>query len=88
MVYESEALDFIGDLGKTTGISVAVGVNAFLEYPDSSSLFNILIDPSSLNDEDESKVERYAEERRLKVTETWNDWGKYLKITKLRHDIM
>jgi hypothetical protein len=84
MIHESEALDFIGELGKSTGISVAVGVNAFLEYPDPSSLFNILIDPSGFSDKDESKIEHYAEEKRFKMVEAWNDWGRYLRVSKPR----
>jgi hypothetical protein len=76
-----DAIDLIGDLSKSTGVNVAVGVNAFLEQPDQTNHFNLLIDPSSLSGEDEAKLEHYAESKRLNIHECWSDWGRYLRIS-------
>ena len=84
LIQELESLDFLGEMSQATGVKVAVGVNAYVEEPDSFSSFAVLIDPSSLSDEDESKVANYSERRGLRVVEAWNDWGRFLKISKLR----
>jgi hypothetical protein len=84
MIQENDALDFIGDMSKATGVNVAVGVNAHIEDPDPFSTYMVLIDPSSLTDEDESKLELNSERQDLRMVEAWNDWGRFLKISKLR----
>jgi hypothetical protein len=84
LIQELEALNFMGEMSQATGVNVAVGVNAYVEEPDSFSSFMFLIDPSSLSDEDESKLEDYSERRGLRIVEAWNDWGRFLKIIKLR----
>jgi len=84
MTQELEALDFIGDLGKSTGVKIAIGMNVFIEQPDQINLFNILIDPSSFNEEDESKLEHYTESIKLRIDECWNDWGRFLRVSKPR----
>jgi hypothetical protein len=45
----------------------------------------VLVDPSSLNDEDVSKLFEYSERKGFRVVEVWSDWGRFLKIMKLRH---
>jgi hypothetical protein len=82
MTQELDAIDFIGDLSKSTGVNIAVGMNAFLEQPDQTNQFKLLIDPSSLSGEDEAKIERYAESRRLSIHDCWSDWGRFLRVSK------
>jgi hypothetical protein len=82
-IQELDALDFIAEMSQATGVKVAINVNAYIKEPDTFSSYMILIDPSSLSDEDESKLEEYSEKRGLMV-ETWGDWGRFLKISKLR----
>ena len=84
MVQDPEALDFIGEMAQTLGANIAIGVNAYVEEPDSFSEYVILIDPSSLSIEDETELEEYSEKRGFKVFESWNDWGRFLRISKLR----
>jgi hypothetical protein len=84
MTQELDAIDFIGELGKSIGVSIAVGKNVFLEQPDKTNLYSVIIDPSSLSNDDESKLERYAESQRLRVNECWNDWGRFLRVSKPR----
>ena len=84
MIQELEALDFISEMSQATGVNLAIGLNAYIDDPDHFSSFKVLIDPSSLSDEDESRLEAYAERRGLRVTEAWSDWGRLLKISKLR----
>ena len=84
MIQELDALDFISEMSQATGVIVALGVNAHIEEPDPFSFYMVLIDPSSLSDEDESKLEEYSERRGLRMVEAWNDWGRFLKISKLR----
>jgi hypothetical protein len=85
LIQEAEAVEFVGEMSQATGVNVAIGVNTFLENPNPFSQFVVLIDPSGLSGEDESKLEEYCERRDLRVVEAWNDWGRFLKIMKLRH---
>jgi hypothetical protein len=84
LIQELETLDFICDMSQATGVKVAIGVNAYIEEPDQISSYMVLIDPSSLSGEDESKLEEYSKRRNLRVVDEWNDWGRFLKIIKLR----
>ena len=84
MIPDPEALDFVGEMAHELGINIAVGVNAYVEDADSFSEYIILIDPSSLSIEDESELEEYSVKRGFKVFESWNDWGRFLRISKLR----
>jgi hypothetical protein len=84
MIQDSEALDFVGEMAHELGINIAIGVNAYVEDADSFSEYIILIDPSSLSIEDESELEEYSVKRGFKVFESWNDWGRFLRISKLR----
>jgi hypothetical protein len=84
MTQELEALDFLGEMSQATGVNIAVGVNAYLEAPDAFNSYMILIDPSSMSDEDESRLEEYSERLGFRVVEAWNDWGRFLRISKLR----
>ncbi len=84
MILEAEAVDFVGEMSQATGVNVAIGVNTFLENSDPFTQFTVLVDPSGLSDEDESKLEEYCERRDLRLVEAWNDWGRFLKISKLR----
>jgi hypothetical protein len=74
-IHEVEALDLIGEMSQSTGVSVAVGVNTYIENQDPHTFYTILIDPSSLSDEDETTIEMYAKKRALTILEEWNDWG-------------
>jgi hypothetical protein len=84
MIQEIDALDFIGELSQSTGVMMAVGVNACIENPDPGVQFRVLIDPSSFSDGDESKLEAYAERRGLEISDEWSDWGRFIKIFKPR----
>ena len=84
MIEEAEALNLISEMGQSTGVNLSIGLNAYIDEPDHFSSYKILIDPSSLSDEDESKLEAYAERKGLTVTEEWSDWGRFLRISKLR----
>jgi len=84
MIQEAEAVDFVGEMSQATGVNLAIGVNTFSENIDPFTQFVVLIDPSGLSGEDESKLEEYCERRGLRVVEAWNDWGRFLKISKLR----
>jgi len=84
MIQDPEALDFVGEMANELGINIAVGFNAYVEDADSFSEYIILIDPSSLSVEDESELEEYSVKRGFKVFESWNDWGRFLRISKLR----
>ena len=84
MIPEAEAVDFVGEMSQATGVNVAIGVNTFLENIDPFTQFTVLVDPSGLSGEDESKLEDYCERRDLRMVEAWNDWGRFLKISKLR----
>ena len=84
MIQDPEALDFVGEMANELGINIAVGFNAYVEDADSFSEYIILIDPSSLSAEDESELEEYSVKRGFKVIESWNDWGRFLRISKLR----
>jgi hypothetical protein len=85
MANENDAIDFVGELSQATGVSLAIGVNAYVENPDPFSSYVVLVDPSSLSDEDESRLFEYSERRGFRVVEAWSDWGRFLKIMKLRH---
>jgi len=84
LIQELEALDFVGEMSQATGVKVAVGANAYIEEQDPFASYSVLIDPSGLSEEDESKLEEYSERQGLRVTEAWNDWGRFMKISKLR----
>jgi hypothetical protein len=84
MIQRLEAIDFVGEMSQVTGVNVAIGVNVYIEEPDPFSSYMVLVDPSGLSGEDESKLEEYSERRGLRVVEAWNDWGRFLKIMKLR----
>ena len=84
MIQDPEAIDFVGEMAQTLGLNIAIGVNAYVEEPDPFSEYVILIDPSGLSSEDESELEKYSENRGLNVVESWNDWGRFLRISKLR----
>ena len=85
MTKEVDAMDFVGEMSQATGVSLAIGVNVYSEDPDPFSSCMVLVDPSSLNDEDVSKLFEYSERKGFRVVETWSDWGRFLKIMKLRH---
>ena len=84
MIQELDALEFVGGMSQDTGVNISIGVNAYIENPDPFSSYVVLIDPSSLSDEDESKLFEYSERKGFRVVETWSDWGRFLKIMKLR----
>ena len=84
MIPEAEALGFIGEMSQSTGVNLSIGLNVYIDEPDHLSSCKILIDPSSLSDGDESRIEMYAERKGLSVTEAWNDWGRFLMMLKLR----
>jgi hypothetical protein len=84
MILEAEAVDFVDEMSQATGVNVAIGVNTFIENIDPFTQFTVLIDPSGLSGDDEVKLEDYCENRNLRVVEAWNDWGRFLKISKLR----
>ena len=84
LVQELEALDFVGEMIEATGVNVAIGVNAYIEEQDPFSSYAVLIDTSSLSDGDESKLKEFSERQGLIVGEAWNDWGRFLKISKLK----
>ena len=84
MIGEAEALGFIGEMSRAMGVNLAIGLNAYIDEPDHFSSYKILIDPSSLSDGDESRLEAYAERKGLTVTEEWSDWGRFIRISKLR----
>jgi hypothetical protein len=85
MVQRVDVLSLISKLNRATGVKVAVGMNAYVEYSDTSSLYAVLIDPSGLTDESASKIEEYAGSLGLSVDEKWNDWGRFIKIVMPRH---
>ena len=84
MIQDPEALDFVGEMAQALGVNIAIGVNAYVEEPDPFSEYVILIDPSSLSLKDESELEEYSEKRGFKFIESWNDWGRFIRISKLR----
>ena len=88
MTQELDVIDFIGEMSQATGVNIAVGVNAYTENPDTFSSYVVLVDPSSLSDEDESRLFEYSERRGFRVVDSWSDWGRFIKIMKLRHVIV
>ena len=84
MIQNLEALDFVGEMSQATGINIAIGVNAYVEAPDPFSEYVIVIDPSSLSVKDESDLEEYSVKRGFKVIDSWNDWGRFIRISKMR----
>jgi len=85
LAQDVDALNFLSDICQATGIRLVVGVNAYPENFHKSNLDNcygVLVDPSSLSGDDESKLKQYAEEQNLVFFEEWNDWGRFLKIAK------
>jgi hypothetical protein len=84
MIQELNALDFIGEMSQATGVKIAVGLNAYIEESNPFYLYTITIDPSSMSDEDESKLEEYSNKQGLRMGESWNDWGRFLTISNMR----
>jgi hypothetical protein len=84
MIPDPEALDFVGEMAQKLGVNIAIGVNAYVEDADPFSEYAILIDPSSLNLEEEVELEEYSERMGFKFIESWNDWGRFLRISKMR----
>ena len=50
MIHEAEVMGFISEMSQSTGIMLAIGLNAYIDEPDHFSSFKVLIDPSSLSD--------------------------------------
>ena len=84
MIPEAEAVEFVNEMSRATGVLVSLGVNAYYVDPELSAIFVLFIDPSYLNGENESRLEAYAERRGFRIAEEWNDWGRFLKIIKPR----
>ena len=84
MIPEAEAVEFVNEMSRVTGVLVSFGVNAFYVEPEPSLAFTVLIDPSSLDGFTESKLEKYADRKGLIVDEEWSDWGRFLKFSKRR----
>ena len=84
MIQDPLALGYVGDMSQATGVNIAIGVNAYIEESDPFSEYVILIDPSGLSSDDESELEKYSEKSGLTVVESWNDWGHFLRFSKLR----
>jgi len=84
MIQDQEAIDFVGEMAQTLGVNIAIGINAYIEVADHFSDYGIIIDPSSLSVEDESGLVKYSEKRGFKVINSWNDWGRFIRVTKLR----
>ena len=84
MIQDPEAIDFVGEMAQSLGLNIAIGVNAYVEEPDPFAEYVILIDPSSLSVEDESELEEYSVKRGFRVINSWNDWGRFIRFTKLR----
>jgi hypothetical protein len=82
MIPEAEAVEFVNEMSQSTGVLVSLGVNAYYVSPEPKSAFVLLIDPSYLDGAAESRLEKYAERKGLRVDEEWNDWGRFLKFTK------
>jgi hypothetical protein len=84
LIPEAEAVEFINDMSRATGVLVSFGVNAYYGDLEPGSAFVFFIDPSSLDGYSESKLESYIERRGFRLHEEWNDWGRFLKVTKPR----
>ena len=84
MIPEAEAVEFINEMSRATGVLVSFGVNAYYVEPEPSVVFSVLIDPSSLDGFTELKLEKYADRKGFKVDEEWGDWGRFLKFSKRR----
>ncbi len=84
MIPEAEAVKFLNEMSQATEVLGSFGVNAYYPNPEPGVVFSILIDPSYLNGLEESTLEAYAETKGLRVAEEWSDWGRFLKISKLR----
>jgi hypothetical protein len=88
MVNETDAMDFIGEMSQATGVGLAIGVNAYIENSDLFSSCVVLVDPSCLSGEDELRLSEYSERKGFRVVELWNDWGRFIKIMKLRNEFV
>ncbi len=82
MIPEAQAVEFIDEMSRSTGIPVAFGLNAYYAAPEPGSAFSALIDPSHLDNYDETKLERYANGKGARINEVWNDWGRFLMVSK------
>ena len=82
MIPEAEAVEFINEMSRTTGVLVSFGVNAYYGYLEPGTAFVVFIDPSNLDGFSESKLETYIERRGFRMHDEWNDWGRFLKISK------
>ncbi len=82
MIPEAEAVEFIDTMSRKTGILLSIGLNAYYAQPDPGHVFNLYIDPTSLDEDSESTLEHYVEKLNYTIEETWNDWGRFLKISK------
>jgi hypothetical protein len=84
MIPEAEAVEFVNEMSRATGVLVSFGLNAYYMHPEPSSVFVVYIDPTGLNGVDESKLEAYVERKGLMVAEEWSDWGRFIKFSKPR----
>jgi hypothetical protein len=82
MISEAQAVEFIDEMSRVTGVPIAFGLNVYYLEPEPGSAFSALIDPSSFDGYNETKLERYADGRGVRIDEVWNDWGRFLKVSK------
>jgi hypothetical protein len=47
LIPEAEAVEFVNELSQAMGVLVSFGVNAYYVNPESSTIFVVLIDPST-----------------------------------------
>ncbi|MGD0805495.1 MAG: hypothetical protein ABSA11_15655 [Candidatus Bathyarchaeia archaeon] len=88
MIPEAEVVEFVNEMSRTTGVLVSFGVNAYYVDPEPGTAFVVFIDPAYLDGVAVSKMEAYAERKGLNVVEEWSDWGRFLKIMKLRTEFV
>lgn len=88
LIPEAEAVEFVNEMSRTTGVLVSFGVNAYYGDLEPGSAFVVFIDPSSFDGFSESKLETYIERRGFRVHEEWNDWGRFFKVSKPRRVLL
>jgi len=57
MIPEAEAVEFVNEMSRSTGILVSFELNVYYVKPEPNSVFVAHIDPSYLNGVEESKGE-------------------------------
>jgi len=56
----NDAIDYVEEMSQATGVGLILGANVYLENSDSWSSYSVLVDPSSLSDEDEVRLIGYS----------------------------